>query len=439
MHELFEAIPLKILEQKEITENGKRRLRVRGIFHRADEQNLNRRIYPTAIIERETQKMSDRIAKGETVYMQADHPQDGVSRIGDTTAILRSVKFDPKSKEVMGEADIISTAKGDDLAKIIEAGGGIGISARGFGSTKPGECAGQKGEVVQEDYSLVTYDFVVGQSTRGAVVTNFAEQARYLAGFGGENEMDLKTLDMEQLKAARPDLAKALEEAALATAEKAVETKKAELATQEEAFKKKTAAAAAEDAADGGADDDEEDANGKKLKKEQREQLKGLRESAKTFGYKLVSEKEVENKQKNENDEIAKLRTQLTEAVDGLKKLEEGQKSLTEQAEAVKVHKYILEKVADEKQFKSALTDRLIKGCKTTKEVDEKLPVERADIKNLLEQHGGGRGTGVTEKGEEKGGGDNGDKTFKTKTGLVLTEQELRTRTLSGIKTELAE
>jgi hypothetical protein len=438
MQELFEAIPLKILEQKEVTEQGKRRLRVRGVFHRADEQNLNRRIYPKAIIERETQKMSDRIAKGETVYMQADHPQDGVSRIRDTTAILRSVKFDPNSKEVMGEADIISTATGDDLAKIIEAGGGIGISARGFGSTKPGECAGHKGEVVQEDYSLVTYDFVVGQSTRGAVVTNFAEQARYLAGFTGENDMDLKTLDLEQLKAARPDLAKALEEAAVITATKTLETKTAELKAQEEAFTKKTAAAAAEDAKDKGADDDEEDANGNKLKKEQREQLKTLRESAKTFGYKLVGEKEVVAAQKNEGDEIAKLRTQLTEAVDGLKKLEDGQKSLTEQAEAVEVHKYIVEKTNDEKEFKTALIGRLLKTCKTKKDVDEKLAPERADIKQLIEQAGGGRGKGVTEKSEEKGAGDE-TKTYKTKSGMTLTEQELRTRTLSGIKTELAE
>jgi hypothetical protein len=245
---------------------------------------------------------------------------------------------------------------------------------------------------------------------------------------------------LEQLKAARPDLAKSLEEAAVATATKALETKTAELKAQEEAFTKKTAAAAAEDAKDGGKDDDEEDANGNKLKKEQREQLKTLRESAKTFGYKLVGEKEVVAAQKNEGDEIAKLRTQLTEAVDGLKKLEDGQKSLTEQAEAVEVHKYIVEKTNDEKEFKTALIGRLLKTCKTKKDVDEKLAPERADIKQLIEQAGGGRGKGVTEKSEEHGSGDGGaDKTYKTKSGMTLTEQELRTRTLSGIKTELAE
>jgi len=39
-----------------------------------------------------------------------------------------------------------------------------------------GNWQGKSVDIVQEDYSLKTFDFVIGQSTKGAEVTPFAEQ-----------------------------------------------------------------------------------------------------------------------------------------------------------------------------------------------------------------------------------------------------------------------
>lgn len=447
MKPLFEAIPLTILEKQEVTKDGQTRLRVRGVFHRADERNANNRIYPKAILERETRKMRDRIAKGESIYMQADHPTDGTSRIGDTTAILRNATFDPATNEVMGEAEIITTHKGNDLIQLINAGGGVGVSARGFGTTKPGEWAGNKGEIVQEDYQLLTYDFVVGQSTRGAIVSNFMEQARAQAGLAEGEQMDLKTLDVEQLTAARPDLIKAVTDAATKSAKEeakkevnallAEKTKEIEANIRkevEEAAKKK---ADAEDAADDGDDEDEEDANGNKKKaKGKNEQdtpeVKKLKEEAKKHGLTLVPKAKPTEKMEGE---LATMRTQLTEAMNVVKGLQEQTGKILEQQQQVEVSKYVFEKAKDEKRFKNPLIERLLKECKSREEVDAKFEGTKADIHRLLSE---ASGNGATSKEEEPG--TNGtEKTLKAKNGKVFTEQEVYQRALSGIKTELVE
>ncbi len=144
--ELFEAIPFELKEVKEIEHNGERLTQVTGIMHRANELNGNHRIYPATILSREVNKLKERLGSGDTVFSQADHPADGVTGIGDTAAMLKSVEYTPKD-EVVGTAIILPTAKGRDLAAIVRAGGKVGITVRGFGTTRPGECAGQQGEV----------------------------------------------------------------------------------------------------------------------------------------------------------------------------------------------------------------------------------------------------------------------------------------------------
>jgi len=168
--ELFEAIPFELVGPiTEVEHNGERLMQVTGVMHRANELNGNHRIYPASVLSREVQKLKERLASGESVFSQADQPVDGVSRISDSAAMLMQVEYTP-TDEVIGTALILPTQKGKDLAAIVRAGGKVGISVRGFGTTRPGECAGQQGEVVQEDYQLVTYDFVIGhQNPRPAV------------------------------------------------------------------------------------------------------------------------------------------------------------------------------------------------------------------------------------------------------------------------------
>jgi hypothetical protein len=142
--ELFEAIPFELKEVKEVEHNGERLMQVRGVMHRANERNGNNRIYPAPILSREVQKLKERLSSGDTVFSQTDHPADGVSRIGDTAAMLKSVEYTPEN-EVIGTAVILPTQKGKDLAAIVRAGGKVVITVRGFGTTRPGEWQGVQG------------------------------------------------------------------------------------------------------------------------------------------------------------------------------------------------------------------------------------------------------------------------------------------------------
>jgi hypothetical protein len=144
--ELFEAIPFELKDIQEVEHNGERLMQVTGIMHRANELNGNHRIYPAPVLSREVQKLKERLASGDTVFSQADHPADGTSKIGDTAAMLKKVEYTPEN-EVIGTAVIVPTQKGKDLVAIVRAGGKVGITVRGFGTTRPGECAGQQGEV----------------------------------------------------------------------------------------------------------------------------------------------------------------------------------------------------------------------------------------------------------------------------------------------------
>ena len=131
----------------------------------------------------------------------------------------------------------------------------------------------------------------------------------------------------------------------------------------------------------------------------------------------------------------------LNAQVSDLKKLNEQttkrSRELQEQIRANEVKAHIFEACKDEKKFKNALVERLLAaGLKTKEEVDARIPVERAAIEKLLVETAGGRGSGVTGKDEPAG---TQSATHKTKSGMVLTEAELRQRQLAGLETELVE
>lgn len=73
---------------------------------------------------------------------------------------------------VVGEAQILDTERGRNLKAILEAGAKVGISSRGHGSVRMNE----RGEdVVQDDYRLVTFDFVADPADAHAIPEVFYE------------------------------------------------------------------------------------------------------------------------------------------------------------------------------------------------------------------------------------------------------------------------
>ena len=64
----------------------------------------------------------------------------------------------------MGKAQVLNTPSGNILKALVESGVKLGISSRGLGSVR--ESNGET--IVEDDFSLVCFDFVSDPSTTGA-------------------------------------------------------------------------------------------------------------------------------------------------------------------------------------------------------------------------------------------------------------------------------
>jgi hypothetical protein len=164
-------------------EDGK--VRVRGEFARAGHATENKRVYPKKVWEKEISRL-EAAMKGRSVFGEMDHPVDGRTSLNRVSHIVTGLNLE--DGVLVGEAEIMPTDKGRNLMALLKSGCRVGVSSRGYGSTKPND----KGEeIVQEDYRLVTFDFVADP----------ADQNAYPEAFFEGVEFPMLTRDQEKQKA----------------------------------------------------------------------------------------------------------------------------------------------------------------------------------------------------------------------------------------------
>lgn len=149
--EQVKACKLELVEGKE---DKKGRVFARGEFGHAAKPTANGRFYRHNIWEGNITRLRPRLEE-KKVLGELDHPNDGRTSLQRASHVITDLRLE--GDRVLGEAEILDTAKGRDLKAILAAGVPVGISSRGFGSTKPGK---DGIEEVQDDYKLVTFDFV---------------------------------------------------------------------------------------------------------------------------------------------------------------------------------------------------------------------------------------------------------------------------------------
>lgn len=136
------------------SEDGSGRLVARGPFARADVPTANGRVYRGALWEREVKKLGSKI-KRRSCFGMLDHPKDGKTELKGASHLVTDLSL--KGDTLMGEAEILPTPNGAILKALIESGASIGISSRGVGTTRK---TGDGKDEVQDDYNLLTFDFV---------------------------------------------------------------------------------------------------------------------------------------------------------------------------------------------------------------------------------------------------------------------------------------
>lgn len=207
----------KLSSKIEESESGGKKLYAEGKIGHCGIATANGRIYPLSIMGREVDRLQTRISES-SIYAAVDHPGDGKSRIRDAGAIIRGLRIESDGT-IWGKFQIIEdTDCGRNLAAILRAGGSVGVSSRGLGSTRPAE-SGQ--EVVGEDFRLVSFDFVLDPAVSTAYPKFFAEQA---------DDGLAEQLTTDDLRAKFPKLVKSIEEQSLSVASQTtVEAMRAEM------------------------------------------------------------------------------------------------------------------------------------------------------------------------------------------------------------------
>lgn len=144
---------------------GSGKMVARGEFGRVGVATANGRIYPERLMEREIKRLGEDL-KGRRVLGELDHPADGKTSLKRVSHVITDIWVE-KDGRVMGEAEILNTTMGKELKALIEAKIPVGVSSRGFGSTKASGTA--EGEEVQDDFVLRTYDFVADPAVKTAI------------------------------------------------------------------------------------------------------------------------------------------------------------------------------------------------------------------------------------------------------------------------------
>jgi hypothetical protein len=192
----------------------------RGEFARSDKATENKRLYPASLWEREIQRLS-KAMKENKVYGELDHPMDGRTQLKRVSHIITDLHMEGDA--LIGTAVILDTDEGRNLKAILDGGGAVGVSSRGFGTTKPN----LKGEeVVQPDYRLMTFDFVAEPAQTSAYPEISTESVE---GVSDTKPAEAATMDenmtFEEFKKQFPQLAEHFTD----DAEREYEKKAAEL------------------------------------------------------------------------------------------------------------------------------------------------------------------------------------------------------------------
>jgi hypothetical protein len=169
----------KLLNEQAISEskilneetNGVKRMYISGPFMMAESQNRNGRTYSKSIIEREVNKFQALIESHEALG-ELSHP-DTIEISPERSAILiTELKMDDNL--AIGKAKVLSTPNGKILESLLSDGVRMGVSSRGTGNLT-------EGNMVAEDYSLVTIDAVYMPSAQVAYTDPMYESVQYVS------------------------------------------------------------------------------------------------------------------------------------------------------------------------------------------------------------------------------------------------------------------
>ena len=118
-----------------------------GIFSSAEFENNNKRKYKKSILEREIEKVQEKVEK-KSLWGELGHPPNPEIN-PDKIAILTTM-LEWKGNDIYGKAKVLDTPMGK-IARTLIKEGNMGISSRGLGTVADDG-------YVNEDFNLICWD-----------------------------------------------------------------------------------------------------------------------------------------------------------------------------------------------------------------------------------------------------------------------------------------
>lgn len=166
-------------------EKNEKYLKAVGKFSHVDKVNSNGRLYPRALMQREIDRLTPAMEK-LAVFGASYHPKDGIGEVNDVSHLWEDCWIE-RDGSCMGQMILLNTMTGKNTQAIIKAGGRVGLSSRGYGTTTEKEVTVEgkkvKCAVVNEDFVLKTPgDFTLSPSVPDSGIMKLLEQ-RFENGF----------------------------------------------------------------------------------------------------------------------------------------------------------------------------------------------------------------------------------------------------------------
>jgi hypothetical protein len=194
--------PAKLEEQT--SETGEKKYIISGSFMSAGKPNCNGRIYPVEVCNNTIGKLRPKVEQ-RRIKVGLDHPDfPSSSKLANTAAILLDITDIQEDGYAYYKAQIIDTEAGKTLKIILDAGALVGVSTRGYGSSKVDNFPGVEGkyEIIGNDYVLKGFEFVDDPSVEETEETMHLENQK--------RSPDMKTI--QEIKEAYPEIMTAYEQ-----------------------------------------------------------------------------------------------------------------------------------------------------------------------------------------------------------------------------------
>jgi hypothetical protein len=151
--ERFSPAEAQLIESRDEHKN----LFLSGRMMAAEQQNLNKRIYPRAQIENAVSLIKQKITEKTFIMGELNHPDNLSIDLKNVSHIITEAWMD--GDNAMGKCKILNTPSGQIAKNLIDGGVKLGVSSRGTGNVT--------NEGIVEDFSFVTLDIVASPSGPG--------------------------------------------------------------------------------------------------------------------------------------------------------------------------------------------------------------------------------------------------------------------------------